>query len=88
MKVKSANIRFREGCRVCGNTDLKRILHLSEMPFTDAFVRPSGIGSEFLADIGVFICSACLIAQTQHNVDVSNHCDSPRNLLAANFTGS
>lgn len=43
------------------------------MPFTDDFVSPSRFGSEFRADINVFLCAHCKIAQTQHDVDVSDY---------------
>ena len=69
----STSIHLREACRICGGTNLQRILHLSDMPFTDAFVRPSNEGSEFLADIDIYLCASCLTAQTQHDVDVSGY---------------
>jgi SAM-dependent methyltransferase len=60
-------------CRGCGNVDLKRIVCLPEMPFTDDFIFPNDLGKEFRADIDVFVCRSCLTAQTQHDVDVRDY---------------
>lgn len=73
MTDRPSSIHFRENCRICGQTDLEKILRLPDMPFTDAFVRPLDMGKEFLADIDVFLCSSCLTTQTLHDVDVSNY---------------
>jgi ubiquinone/menaquinone biosynthesis C-methylase UbiE len=43
------------------------------MPFTDDFVTPQRLGQEFREDIDVFICTDCLTAQTQHDVDVGEY---------------
>ena len=43
------------------------------MPFTDDFVALESLDSEFRADIDVFICTDCLSAQTQHDVEVGDY---------------
>jgi SAM-dependent methyltransferase len=60
-------------CRACGGKQLQQFLNFPAMPFTDDFVKPENKGSEFCADIPVYICRDCLSAQTQHNVDVGDY---------------
>jgi ubiquinone/menaquinone biosynthesis C-methylase UbiE len=45
------------------------------MPFTDDFVAPADSGNEFTADIDIYVCKNCNVAQTQHNVDVDAYYD-------------
>lgn len=71
--MKQPLVTHINGCRICGGESLTRFLQLPEMPFTDDFVSKSRFGTEFRADIDVFICENCLTAQTQHNVDVSEY---------------
>jgi len=60
-------------CRACGGEHLQQFLNFPAMPFTDDFVVPGHQGQEFCADIPVYICRDCLVAQTQHNVDVGDY---------------
>ena len=69
----SINIDYRSCCRVCGSENLKRFLNLSNMPFTDDFVSRENLGSEFQNDIDIYVCLNCLVAQTQHDVDVADY---------------
>ena len=60
-------------CRACGSSHLQQFLNFPAMPFTDDFVTEANKGKEFSADIPVYICRDCLVAQTQHNVDVGDY---------------
>lgn len=71
--MKQPSINHIGKCRACGNTGLKRFLHLVQMPFTDDFITQSRFGQEFKADIDIFVCNHCLTAQTQHDVDVNDY---------------
>lgn len=63
-------VTFLGLCRACGSPKLQRFVHLPQMPFTDDFIPATRFGHEFRADIDVFICRECLVAQTQHDVEV------------------
>jgi ubiquinone/menaquinone biosynthesis C-methylase UbiE len=58
------------------------------MPFTDDFVDPSRLGTEFLADIEVFVCTDCLTAQTQHDVDVGDYYEDYQYSVGGSETAS
>ena len=60
-------------CRICNSKNLKKILHLKDMPLTDEFVKKKDIGKEFLHDINIYICEDCFVVQTQHDVDVDRY---------------
>lgn len=64
-------VHYRHTCRICSSDSLQRFLHLPEMPFTDDFIEKDRFGSEFKADINIFVCTSCLSAQTQHDVEVA-----------------
>ncbi|MGB8853808.1 MAG: class I SAM-dependent methyltransferase [Pirellulales bacterium] len=81
-------IRRLNGCRVCGSADLTAFLHLADMPFTDDFVPPARFGSEFRADIDVFLCRGCLTAQTQHDVDVGDYYEDYQYSVGGSGTAS
>jgi len=70
MKV---DINHKSGCRVCGSKNVKSFLSLPNMPFTDDFVSSEDLGQEFQADINIYVCLDCLVAQTQHDVDVADY---------------
>ena len=71
--MKTPNISKLINCRACGSINLRKFLHLPEMPFTDDFVSNERKGTEFRADIDIFVCEKCLTAQTQHDVDVTDY---------------
>ena len=71
--MKIPSVKKLNACRVCGAVNLRKFLHLPDMPFTDDFVSVERKGVEFKADIDVFICETCLTAQTQHDVDVEDY---------------
>jgi ubiquinone/menaquinone biosynthesis C-methylase UbiE len=71
--MKQPNISDVGRCRACHRADMRRFLHLPQMPFTDDFIPPARFGHEFRADIDIFICPACMTAQTQHNVDIGDY---------------
>lgn len=86
--MKQPKIHFRHNCRICGEASLQRFLHLPEMPFTDDFISPEILGSEFRADIDVFICTSCLSAQTQHDVEVGDYYEDYQYSVGASTTAS
>lgn len=86
--MNQPKVHFRNACRLCGSTSLQRFLHLPEMPFTDDFITPEALGSEFRADIDVFICTSCLSAQTQHDVDVGDYYEDYQYSVGGSSTAS
>lgn len=86
--MNQPKVHFRQACRLCGSTSLQRFLHLPEMPFTDDFISPDALGSEFRADINVFICTSCLSAQTQHDVDVGDYYEDYQYSVGGSSTAS
>jgi len=86
--MNQPKVHFRNACRLCGSTSLQRFLHLPEMPFTDDFISPEALGSEFRADINVFICTSCLSAQTQHDVDVGDYYEDYQYSVGGSSTAS
>ena len=86
--MNQPKVHFRHACRLCGSTSLPRFLHLPEMPFTDDFISPEALGSEFRADINVFICTSCLSAQTQHDVDVGDYYEDYQYSVGGSSTAS
>lgn len=69
----STQITYRNSCRICKSQNLNQILSLSAMPFTDEFVAKNLIGTEFKADIKIYLCKDCQTVQTQHDVDVTSY---------------
>jgi SAM-dependent methyltransferase len=86
--MNQPKVHFRNACRLCGSTSLQRFLHLPEMPFTDDFITPEALGSEFRADINIFICTSCLSAQTQHDVDVGDYYEDYQYSVGGSSTAS
>lgn len=86
--MNQPKVHFRHACRLCGCSSLQRFLHLPEMPFTDDFISPEALGSEFRADIDVFICTSCLSAQTQHDVDVGDYYEDYQYSVGGSSTAS
>ena len=66
-------IHTRTTCRLCGADNLRRFLHLPNLPFTDEFVTAEQRGREFAADLDVFFCPACRSAQTLHDVEAHDY---------------
>jgi SAM-dependent methyltransferase len=66
-------VHYRNACRLCGSGRVREFLRFERMPFTDELVKKDRLGSEFLADIGVYWCEACHSAQTQHDVEVGEY---------------
>jgi len=60
-------------CRVCENTDLKTILLLSDMPFTDQFMNEHETGKEFLGNIEIGICTSCGSVQNMNDTDMEDY---------------
>jgi len=70
--MNKISVTKKSYCRVCGDSNLKEVLFLSQCPFTDEF-KSSVTENEFLYDIRIYICSSCQIAQTQHDVDIADY---------------
>ena len=88
INMKQPSISKIHHCRSCGGDTLRKFLHLPQMPFTDDFIPPTRLGDEFRADIDVFICTDCLTAQTQHNVDVGDYYEDYQYSVGGSATAS
>ena len=84
--MKHPSITRLHQCRACKGASLDRFLHLPGMPLTDDFITPDRFGSEFLADIDVFVCRDCMTAQTQHDVDTADYYDDYQYSVGASAT--
>lgn len=77
MSIQSKNSAWQvvkqTGCRVCQGNDVRQFLNFPQMPFTDQFVSVEKLGTEFVADLGIYWCADCGTAQTQHFVEVSEY---------------
>jgi SAM-dependent methyltransferase len=82
------DISYRGQCRICGSAEVKKFLSFPQMPFTDDFITPEHFGKEFRADIDVFICTACVTAQTQHDVSVSDYYEDYQYAVGGSATAS
>lgn len=63
----------RNACRICGGADLRRWVHLPQMPLTDDMRRPGSSTREFLNDIDVYLCSSCRTSQILHDIDLQDY---------------
>ena len=86
--MKQPLIHSLDHCRICHSKNLQRFLHLPQMPFTDDFVPRERFGTEFRADIDVFICRDCLSAQTQHDVEVGDYYEDYQYSVGGSTTAS
>jgi ubiquinone/menaquinone biosynthesis C-methylase UbiE len=86
--MKYPSITSINKCRVCETSALSPFLHLPQMPLTDDFISIERRGSEFLADINVYICRECMTAQTQHNVEVSDYYEDYQYSVGSSATAS
>lgn len=86
--TKKPTIRNVGACRACGRTGLHRVLHLPQMPFTDDFIPPFRFGREFRADIDIFVCSDCLTAQTQNDVEAGDYYEDYQYSVGGSATAS
>lgn len=57
-------------CRICGSNQLKTVIHLAKMPFTDEFISSDQLGTEFLSDIDIAVCKQCACAQNINDTDM------------------
>ena len=60
-------------CRICGSSELLKIISLPRMPFTDEFVKKNQIGTEFLSDVEIGICKSCGSTQNLNNTDMDDY---------------
>lgn len=86
--MKQPKIHYRHNCRICGGGSLQHFLNLPEMPFTDDFIHPGLLGTEFKADINIHICTSCLSVQTQHDVDVGDYYEDYQYSVGGSTTAS
>ena len=66
-------IKKISGCRICNSKNLKRILKIKNMPFTDQFLLKKNLGDEFKEDIEIFICNDCSVTQTLKDIEVDDY---------------
>lgn len=66
-------INRRNNCRVCGGTDLRRWVHLPNMPLTDDLCFSQKSTNEFLYDIDVYYCCSCNTSQILHDIDYGEY---------------
>lgn len=81
-------INYRDNCRICRSPNLQPILSLKEMPFTDEFTTRESTGSEFKADINIYVCLDCHTVQTQHDVDVADYYEDYQYSVGASRTAT
>lgn len=60
-------------CRICGSSDLLKIISLPNMPFTDEFVKKDKLGTEFLSEVEIGVCKACGSTQNLNNTDMDDY---------------
>ena len=60
-------------CRICNSKNLKRILKIKNMPFTDQFLLKKNLGDEFKEDIEIFMCNDCSVTQTLKDIQVDDY---------------
>lgn len=60
-------------CRICKDSNLKKIITLPKMPFTDQFLKHEELESEFLADIEIAVCRTCGSTQNINNTDMGDY---------------
>src|SRR5688572_27996603 len=58
-------------CRICGSGNLEKVIHFEKMPFTDEFISSEKIGTEFLGDIDISVCTNCGCTQNIHDTDMA-----------------
>lgn len=71
--MSKITVHRRNSCRVCGDTDLLRWVHLPQMPLTDDLRLPGDIKEEFVYDMDVFYCSSCQTSQILHDIDFNEY---------------
>ena len=71
--VDIPTIRRHKKCRTCGGGKPIEFLTLENIPMPEGHVPPERFGEEFLMELPLFWCPACLMVQTQHDLDLSNY---------------
>jgi hypothetical protein len=59
----------RSNCRVCGGTNLVKVLDLGSMPLANAFLKKEDFGSEESFPLTVVFCEDCFLLQVPEVVD-------------------
>ncbi|MED4602867.1 methyltransferase domain-containing protein [Paenibacillus validus] len=65
-------VSYRDSCRVCKSTNLKKWVHLPQMPMTDD-LRKQVNKEVFLHDINIYVCLDCQVSQTLHDIDYGSY---------------
>lgn len=60
-------------CRICRESNLKEIITLNEMPFTDEFILRNENRKEFLGPITICICNSCGSSQNIRNTEMEDY---------------
>lgn len=60
-------------CRVCGCSELRRWVHLPQMPFTEELRSSDDRNPVFLADIDVYLCAGCGVSVTIHEPPIGEY---------------
>lgn len=66
-------IKQLDACRICESREVRSFLRFEELPFTDGFVSEATSGTEFKAPLVIFWCPICKVAQTLHDVTVTDY---------------
>lgn len=88
MIPRTPRLHSRKECRICSGKSVERFLHFPAMPFTDDFISPDAFGSEFRADIDIYLCTTCFTAQTMHDVDVGDYYEDYQYSVGGSTTAS
>jgi hypothetical protein len=76
-------------CRVCGSAEMKRWVHLPQMPLTDDLRNEPAKNNVFLHDINVYICEKCDVSQTITQIDLGDYyLDYAYTVAGSNFANS
>jgi SAM-dependent methyltransferase len=62
-----------ENCRFCNKNNLKEVLILKDMPFTDEFIVLNEKKNEYIADVKIGICNDCGIVQNLYNTNMDDY---------------
>jgi SAM-dependent methyltransferase len=60
-------------CRICKSKELVEFLEFKNLPFFDDIVPANRIGKEFVFPMKVYVCKACFVVQSLHNVDIADY---------------
>jgi hypothetical protein len=64
-----AHFTHRSNCRVCGGTDLTKVLDLGSMPPANAFLKKGDFATEESFPLTVLFCNDCFLLQVPEVID-------------------